>query len=135
ISAIAIWLIVVPKDNSKLRTQNSELDSVSPLRKVGQELMVGLRALVLNRAVTILALTFGVTMLGVGAINALWVTNLKVHFGFASTELAWRISVGDIAFSAGMVVASVAAGNFFSNLAPKWFIVWGLLGAGMLTLP
>ncbi len=135
VSAIAISLISVPKENSKLKTQNSKLRSVGPFRKVGQELMVGLRALTLNRSIAVLALTFAITMLGVGAINVLWITNLKVHFGFTSAELAWRISVGDIAFAAGMVITSVVAGNFFSNVAPKWFIVVGLLGAGLLTLP
>src|SRR5437868_2277902 len=70
ISAIAISLIIVPND-PKSKIQNPKSDS-SPLRKVGQELMVGLRALVLNRAVATLALTFAITMLGVGAINALW---------------------------------------------------------------
>lgn len=34
-----------------------------------------------------------------------------------------------------MVIASVASGNFFSHLAPKWFIVIGLVGAGVATIP
>ncbi len=134
VSAFAILRIVVPdEDEIEQESANPNARS-SALGRMWEEYKIGLRALVLNRTIATIAVTFGITMLGIGAINVLWVTNLKIHFGFDGTELAWRISLGDIAFSAGMVIASIAAGNIFSNLAPKWFIVWGLTGAGLLTM-
>ena len=46
------------------------------------------------------------------------------------TELAWRFSVLDIGFGAGMMASSMVAGNIFSNVAPKWFLVVSLAGTG-----
>jgi MFS family permease len=34
-----------------------------------------------------------------------------------------------------MMAASVLAGNFLAHLAPKWFIVAGLVGTGLLIMP
>ena len=38
----------------------------------------------------------------------------------------------DIAFSAGMVLATVLVGNVLSGLAPKWLVVAGLTVAGVI---
>jgi MFS transporter, DHA3 family, macrolide efflux protein len=70
-------------------------------------------------------------MLGVGAVNVLWVVYLKVKFGYEGSELAWRLGLLDIGFAVGMIVASVLIGNFLSHLAPKWFIVASLLAIGV----
>ena len=137
ISAVAIWLIRVPHaalvpalvPESDIKSRKSEL------AKVWEDLTVGLKALFLNRTMATLAVVFAVTMLGVGALNVLWVAFLKTNYGFSQSDLAWRLSLIDIAFSAGMVLASVASGNFFSHLTPKWFIVVGLIGAGVATVP
>ena len=132
LSATAIYLIKTPRYVPP-KLEESDL-AQSPVRRVASELKVGLRSLFLNRTMATIAIIFAVTMFGVGAINALWVTFLKVHYGFASSDLAWRISVGDIAMSAGMVIASVVVGNRLSHVTPKWFIVVGLVGAGVATL-
>jgi DHA3 family macrolide efflux protein-like MFS transporter len=95
--------------------------------------VVGVKALFLDRTMAMLAMAFAITMLGIGAVNVLWVAFLKIRFGFGPVELAQRLSVLDIGFFAGMVGASILVGNFLSHLAPKWFIVWGLLIAGLAT--
>lgn len=131
VSALAIWAISVPK-HAEIRDQRSEIGAeTSPVRKVWQELRVGFKALALNRTMATLTVIFSITMLGVGAINILWVVYLKTRFGFIGPELAWRLSLLDITFAIGMIIASVVAGNFMSHLAPKWFIVIALLGVGM----
>src|SRR5207244_1601870 len=89
------------------------------------------RVLVLNRAVSTLTVISAITMLGVGAVNVLWVVFLKSKFGFEGSELAWRLGLLDIAFAVGMMAASIIAGNFLSHLAPKWFVAGSLLGIGL----
>jgi MFS family permease len=157
VSALAIWLIRIPRHLSQpawdegrkvlsLRRkgegspvtgdQSSSVDSAfrsphSAFRRVWDELLVGLKALVLSRTMASLTIIFTITMLGVGAINVLWVIYLKTRFGFSGPELAWRLSLLDIVFALGMIVASVLMGNFMASLAPKWFIVIALLGAGL----
>jgi hypothetical protein len=51
-------------------------------------LVVGLKVLALNRVIATLAGVFAVTMLGVGALNVLWVVFLETSFGFKDAELA-----------------------------------------------
>jgi DHA3 family macrolide efflux protein-like MFS transporter len=149
VSAIAIWLIRIPKHLSHPATKDEgrrtkdegrrtkdELNQSairipnSAIGRVWQELLVGLKALVLNRAMATLAIIFSLTMLGVGAINVLWVIYLKTRFGFDGSELAWRFSLLDIVFGAGMIVASVVIGNFMASIAPKWLLVIALIGVG-----
>src|SRR5205807_1849443 len=63
VSAIAIFLIVVPKDES-LSPQSSALSpDTGPVRKVWQELLVGLRMLALNRTVATLTVVGAIAML------------------------------------------------------------------------
>jgi DHA3 family macrolide efflux protein-like MFS transporter len=135
VSAVAIWAIRMPKAEPAVEQTTTDETEVSPLRRVWQELIEGLRALFLNRVMAVVSLVFAVTMLGVGALNVLWVAFLRVNFGFETGELAWRIGVIDIVFSAGMVIASIAVGNFMSHIAPKWFIVWGLIFGGAFIAP
>jgi MFS family permease len=143
VSAFTIWLIRMPgtakAPDAKLDVQVSEggayaaeqLDSSSSaISKVWQELKVGLKALVFNGVIGMVAIVMSITMLGVGAINVLWVVFLKTEFGYEGPELAWRLSLLDIVFSVGMVAASVVVGNLLSGLAPKWLIVVSLVGAG-----
>ncbi|HEX9990559.1 MAG TPA: MFS transporter [Chloroflexia bacterium] len=133
VSAAAIMSVRVPREVSLPAPDHALGAQHSALGRVWEELKVGLKALLLNRVMATLSAVFAVTMFGVGALNVLWVVFLETGFGFKESELAWRFSVVDIAFFAGMVGASVVAGNFMSHLAPKWFIVWGLVGAGLLT--
>lgn len=135
ISAIAIRSIVAPREALAAVASSETVSSQSAIAKVWDELRVGLRALFLSRVMATLALVFAVTMLGVGALNVLWVAFLKTNFGFGATELGWRFAVIDIAFFAGMVIASIGVGNFLSHLTPKWFIVWGLGLGGLATVP
>src|SRR5207253_246509 len=72
-----------------------------------------------------------IAMLGVGAVNVLWVVFLKVKFGLEGPELGWRLGVMDIAFAVGMMVSSIVMGNFLSHLSPKWFVVGSLVGVGL----
>jgi MFS family permease len=146
VSATAIWLIRIPKylsqpardDEERVmagdasNSQNSAFRIPhSAFKRVWDELLVGLRALVLSRTMASLTIIFTITMLGVGAINVLWVIYLKTRFGFSGSELAWRLSLLDIVFAAGMILASVLMGNFMADMAPKWFIVIALIGVGV----
>src|SRR5687768_14735485 len=135
ISAVAIWMIRMPKEDTQPAALVASTEG-SALGRVGKELLVGLKALAFNRIISTLAVVFGITMLGIGALNVLWVSFLKSGFGYTdSAELGWRFAVIDVAFFAGMVIASVAVGNVLSNRPPKDFIVWGLIIAGVGTLP
>jgi len=134
VSALAIYLIRAPREVTLVSQPSEEATAAGPFRRVWQELVVGLKVLALNRTVATLAGVFGVTMLGVGAMNVLWVVFLETSFGFKDAELGWRFSIVDIGFFAGMVGASVLVGNFMSHVTPKWFIVWGLVGAGAVTM-
>lgn len=135
VSAFAIWMIRMPKEDTKPAPETTTEGSA--LGRVGKELVVGIKALAFNRVMATLTVVFAITMLGVGALNVLWVSFLKSAFGYTdSAELGWRFAVIDIAFFAGMVLASIAVGNFLSNRPPKEYIVWGLIvfGVGMLPL-
>jgi MFS family permease len=135
VSTIALLAISIPRAVT-VPTRVEAGKQKSEIAKVWEELRVGLGALLLNRTMATLSVVFAVTMLGVGALNVLWVAFLKTNLGFNDqSELAWRFSVIDISFFAGMALASVAAGNFLSHLAPKWFVVWGLIVAGAATIP
>lgn len=134
VSAVAIWMIRMPKADTKPSAEAPTEGSA--LRRVGSELVVGIKALAFNRAMATLSVVFAITMLGVGALNVLWVSFLKSGFGYTdSAELGWRFAVIDVAFFTGMVIASVAVGNFLSNRPPKEFVVWGLIVTGIGTLP
>jgi MFS family permease len=133
VSAVAILLIRVPQAQTVAPPAAGSTDG-SALRQVGQDLLVGLKALVLNRTIVILAVVFAVLNLGLGAINVLWIVFLRTQFGFTAADLAWRISVVDIAFAGGMVLSSVLVGNFAAHVAPKWMIAWGLIVAGAITM-
>jgi MFS family permease len=134
ISAVAILLIRVPGAQTAAHPAAAGSADGSALRQVGQDLLVGLKALVLNRTIVILAVVFAVLNLGIGAINVLWIVFLRTQFGFTAADLAWRISVVDIAFAGGMVLSSVLVGNFAAHVAPKWLIAWGLIVAGAITM-
>ena len=134
VSALAIWMIRLPKEATQPPSETSTEGSA--LGRVGKELLVGLKALAFNKVIATLSVVFGVTMLGIGALNVLWVSFLKSQYGITdSAELGWRFAVIDVAFFAGMVIASVAVGNFMSSRPPKDFIVWGLIIAGVGTVP
>ena len=139
VSAFAIWLIKMPKEVTQAVPRTAEdllaASSGTALGRVWNELKVGLKALLLDRTISVLALVFGLTMLGIGALNVLWVVFLKSAYGYGPTELGWRFAVVDVAFFAGMVLASVGVGNFLAKLPPKYFIVWGLLLTGITMGP
>ncbi|HUP28324.1 MAG TPA: MFS transporter, partial [Chloroflexia bacterium] len=134
VSAVAIWMIRMPKEDTQPVSETPVEGGA--VARVGKELVVGLKALAFNKVTSTLALVFGVTMLGIGALNVLWVPFLKGNMGYTdSAELGWRFATIDVAFFSGMVIASIAVGNFLSNRPPKEFIVWGLIVAGLGTLP
>ena len=130
LSAWTIWLVRTPAKAAVQLAVDAAGRGVGAVRKVWEELLVGLKALFLSRTMATLAVIFAFVMLGIGAINVLWVVWMKEHFGYVETELAWRFSVLDIGFGAGMIAASMVAGNLFSNAAPKWFLVVSLTGVG-----
>lgn len=130
ISAFAIWRIRVPAATATAAPL-PVVATAGAVRQVWDELLVGLRALVLNKVIATLAVIAGITMLGIGAVNVLWLVFLKERFGFAANELAWRVSIMDIVFSGGMILASVVIGNFLARLAPKWLIVASLFGVAV----
>jgi MFS family permease len=140
ISALAIWRISMPKEDTQVSQQSLEdrpQTTGAALRQVWTEYVIGLKALALSKAIAVLALVFGITMLGVGALNVLWVAFLESGFGYSSEtgELAWRFAVVDIAFFGGMVGASIVVGNFMSNRSPKDLILWGLIVGGATMVP
>jgi MFS family permease len=134
VSAFAIWMIRLPKEATHPASETPA--EGGEMVRVGRELIVGIKALAFNKVMAILAVVFGITMLGVGALNVLWVSFLKVGFGFTDpAELGWRFAMIDVVFFSGMVLSSIAVGNFLSNRPPKEFVVWGLILAGAATLP
>jgi MFS family permease len=139
LSALAIWRIRLPKEATQAGPRTAEdlraAAAGTAVGRVWRELKVGLRALLLNRTIAILALVFGLTMLGIGALNVLWVVFLKSAFGYDATELGWRFALVDLAFFAGMVAAGLVIGNLLTHLPPKRFIVWGLILTGITTAP
>ncbi|MDQ5825643.1 MAG: MFS transporter [Chloroflexota bacterium] len=135
VSAIAIWMIRVPKELTMPVKAEAPLSQVSAVRRVWDEMVVGIKLMFVNRTMSTLAVVFMVTMLGIGAVNVLWVVYLKMRFNYDETELAWRFGLLDICFAAGMLVSTVVAGNFLSHLSPKWFVVVALLGAGVFLAP
>lgn len=132
VSAVAIWRIVVPAapptEEAAIREASPNLGAAA--RQVWSEMVVGLRAVVLNRAIAVTTLVLGVALLGVGAINVLWVVFLKQRFGYDTAELAWRVSIQDIVVGVGMIGASIVVGNFLSHVSPKWLIVVSMIGIG-----
>jgi MFS transporter, DHA3 family, macrolide efflux protein len=130
VSAGMIWLVRSPVRAAVQAVGAAAAQGAGAVRQVWLELLVGLKALFLNRSMATLAVIFAFVMLGIGAINVLWVVWMKEHFGYVDTELAWRFSVLDIGFGAGMIASNMVAGNLFSNVAPKWFLVVSLAGTG-----
>lgn len=134
VSAFAIWLIRMPKEDTK-PVPEIQVEGNAVVQVV-KELGIGLKALAFNKTIATLTLVFGITMLGIGALNVLWVSFLKSEYGITDTaELGWRFAMIDIAFFSGMVLASVFVGNFMASRAPKDFVVWGLIAAGAITIP
>ncbi|MBF6613314.1 MAG: MFS transporter [Chloroflexi bacterium] len=132
ISATAIFFISVPPEKASDTQPSASGPEKGAVRRVWEELLVGLKTLMLNRTVGTVTAILGITMLGMGAVNVLWIIYLKTRFGLEGAELAWRLSILDIAFAAGMIMSSVITGNVLSNLAPKWFCVGSLLGIGVM---
>lgn len=135
VSAGAVWRINAAYGAAPAQPPQTQIDTISPVRRVWHELLVGLRALLGSRTMATLSAVMGITMLGIGAMNVLWIVYLKTRFGFEAAELAGRIAVIDIAFAAGMVLATGLVGNVLSGLAPKWLVVGGLTFGGLLLLP
>lgn len=135
ISAIAIWMIRVPKELTSPARVTTAVSEASAVRRVWDEMVVGIKLMFVNTTMSTLAVVFMVTMLGVGAVNVLWVVYLKMQFGYGEAELAWRFGLLDICFAVGMLVSTAIVGNFLSQLAPKWFIVVALIGAGVFIAP
>ncbi|MEA2575800.1 MAG: hypothetical protein QOH93_3098 [Chloroflexia bacterium] len=135
VSAIAIWMIRVPKELTSPSRAEAPVSEASAVRRVWDEMVVGIKLMFVNRTMSTLAVVFMVTMLGIGAVNVLWVVYLKTRFGYGETELAWRFGLLDIFFASGMLAATVVAGNFLSHASPKWFIVVPLIGAGVFIAP
>lgn len=132
VSAFAIWRMRVPPQPARERAVTEGVGAA--VRQVGRELAVGLRAVFGSRVIGLLAAVLGITMLGVGAINVLFLVFLKTRYHLTPADLAWRVSIIDIAFSVGMIAASVVVGNFLSHLAPKWLLVGALVGTGISTV-
>ncbi|HUP27226.1 MAG TPA: MFS transporter [Chloroflexia bacterium] len=133
VSGVAVWSITAYAGAVPTVQALASTSARSALRRVLDELVVGLRALLLSRTMAAISGIVAITWLGIGAINVLWIVFLKTSFGYQSVELAWRISLIDIVFSAGMVGISIAIGNFLSHIAPKWLVTWGLVGTGLIT--
>ena len=107
VSAVMIWLVRAPVKAAAQAAGAAAARGLGAVRQVWQELLVGIKTLFLNRTMATLAVIFAFVMLGIGAINVLWVVWMKERFGFEGTELAWRFSVLDIGFGAGMIVSSM----------------------------
>ena len=135
VSALAVWRITAQRGAAPPPSVAAGADEIGAVRRVWADLRVGLRALLGSRTMATLSAVMGITMLGVGALNVLWIVYLKTRFGFEAADLAGRVAIMDIAFSAGMVLATGLVGNVLSSLAPKWLVVGGLTFAGLMTLP
>jgi MFS family permease len=130
-SGVALWLMSPAGDARADRAPSPA--RAGALRRIYDELLVGLKVLALNRAISSLAIVCAIALFGAGALNMMWIVLLNARFGFEGNELAWRCSIVDMAFCAGMVLASAGIGVALSGVAPKWLIVWGMLISGGLT--
>ncbi|AKT40693.1 MFS transporter [Chondromyces crocatus] len=131
-SGVALWLMSTAGD---VRTDRAKLATAGgPLRRVVDDLLVGLKALTQNRTISALAIVCTISFFAAGGLQVLWFVLLKTRYGFVQeSELAFRNSIVDMAFFTGMVLASVAVGNVLSSAAPKWLIFWGLVVSGVAT--
>ncbi len=67
VSAVAIWMIRVPKELTMPVKAEAPLSQVSAVRRVWDEMVVGIKLMFVNRTMSTLAIVFMVTMLGIGS--------------------------------------------------------------------
>jgi DHA3 family macrolide efflux protein-like MFS transporter len=135
VSAGTIWMIRLPKEATQPAAETPA--DGRAVGRVWNELVVGVKALAFNRVMATLTLVFGIVMLGVGALNVLWVSLLKAVFGYTdAAAIGWRFALLDVVFFSGMALGTVVVGNFLARRPPKDFVVWGIIvfGLGMAPL-
>lgn len=132
LSGVALWLMSPAGDMTRT-DQAPPSTRAGALRRIYDDLLVGLKVLALNRAISALVVVCAIAFFAIGALQVMWVLLLNGRFGFEGNELAWRNSIVDVAFCVGMILSSVVVGNLLSGVSPKWLIVWGLVISGTMT--
>ena len=123
VSALAIVTIVVPP------TQRSELPAgAGRLSAVWAEFREGLAFLFGSRVMVGVLVSMSVVMLGIGAINVLWVPYLQRTFGVG----AEGIGLVDSAQGVGMAVGGIALGFFATRFSKRSLIGYGMIVIGIM---
>ena len=100
------------------------------LGSVAAELMEGLRFIAGRRVLFAALLTFAVTMLGLGAVNVLFVPFLTRHLS-ARTEVLGLFEAAQVI---GMVLGSALVATLAARLKAQWIISAGVGGVGVLVM-
>lgn len=119
-SAIAILTMRVPRTTSGTSANNIAL--------VWLELCDGLAYLFKSRILVGVMICLSVVMLGLGAINAVYVPYLQRAFQVGPEGLG----IVDSAQGVGMVVGGVILGFLSTRMSKKMMVVWGLAVIGLM---
>jgi MFS family permease len=122
VSAFFIFRIVVPAHQPRPQAAGSGAGQVLA------ELVEGLRFIFSQRTLTGVTLTFAVTMLGLGAVNVLFVPFLINILKVPTAALG----VVEVAQVVGMIVGSGLAATLATRLKPAQMIVGGVTLLGVL---
>lgn len=121
ISALAVFIIRMA--HSQLQPETAS----TSIRLVWAELRSGMAYLFGSRTLVGILSSMTVIMLGLGAINVVWVPYLQRTFGIGASGLG----IVDSTQGAGMVVGGLALGFLASRLTKKALVAVGILIAGM----
>lgn len=134
VSAIAVSFIRMEAVNKSAVLQPAEecLDGPSTnntagIKKIWKELREGVVYLLSSRTMVGITVCMSVIMLGLGAINVVWVPYLQRTFGIGAEGLG----IVDSAQGAGMVLAGLGLGFLASRVSKKMLGSVGILIAGI----
>jgi MFS family permease len=121
-SAVAVMTMKVPRTTPGINPAGH------PLKAVATDLREGLVFLFTHRSTIGVTICLTVAMLGVGAINVIWVPYLQRTFGIGAAGLG----IVDSAQGAGMLVGGLALGLLAARVKKSMMAGAGLLMIGVL---
>ncbi len=122
VSALFITRIITPRHEAA--------PSDGGARETLDQLAEGLRLFLTERALLAMMLVLGVTMLGLGAVNVLFVPYLVNIIG-VRTEALGAVEAAQVV---GMIIGSGLVTGLAARLKPNQMIVGGVLGVGALII-
>lgn len=138
-SALCISLIILPR-LVRGREKPKKVRFYSPIKKVGQELIEGLKVIKNNRIVFYAVAALAILLAGGGASFGLIILFIKEHF---EASLIGRFfsflgqgALGTIygLLGAGMVLGAILTGKFGQKIAKEKIIMGSLISAGIVLL-